>query len=96
MAMAPDAKRKAQEAQKELMTKLGDFLVQADSMKPSVSDKGAFDSLVAAVQQSTTANESVAAFKDRLEKAGKAVVTLPGVGRDLYAGSNFLGLQHLP
>jgi hypothetical protein len=46
------------------------------ALKPKLSDKAAFDILVAAVEESTRRNESVAALQARISKLGDAVVTV--------------------
>jgi hypothetical protein len=44
------------------------------SLKPQISDKTAFDQLVAAVSESTKKNENVAQLQARLSALGEAVV----------------------
>ena len=43
------------------------------ALKPRISDPAEFDRLVAAVQESTANNESVAALQERLEALGEGV-----------------------
>jgi hypothetical protein len=44
------------------------------SLKPQISDKAAFDQLVAVVSESTKKNENVAQLQARLSTLGEAVV----------------------
>jgi hypothetical protein len=53
---------------------LVDTVVDLPGLKPQVSDKASFDALVAAVDESTRRNESLAQLKQRLTSLGTGVL----------------------
>ncbi len=54
-----------------------------EELRPKMSDKEAFDKLVAVVKVSTANNESVAALKKRIESLGETVVKVAKKAYDL-------------
>ena len=52
-----------------------------DALKPRISDKEAFERLVAATEESTRRNESVAEFQNRVKALGEGVVK---VAKQIY------------
>ncbi len=73
-----DSRRSAEAADKELEGEL-EILRQAnlldlESLKPQISDPAAFDVLLAAVQEASAHNESLAQVKSRIKTLGKGVV----------------------
>lgn len=50
--------------------------VDLENLKPQVSDPEAYDKLLAAVQEATAKNESIAEFTNRLKTLGGNVVKL--------------------
>lgn len=76
MAMGSKSKKAAEENQQALLAQLNDFLTKANKLKPTISDKPAFDLLVKAVVESTTKNEDIAQLVSRLSSAGKSVKKL--------------------
>jgi len=76
MAMGSKSKKAAEENQQALLAQLNDFLAKAKELKPTISDKVAFDLLVKVVGESTQKNENLAQLVSRLSSAGKSVKNL--------------------
>ncbi len=76
MSMGPGSKKEAEKNQAALIQTLNNFLAEKDELRPTVTDKATFDALVAAVEEATKANESVAAFAARVKSLGAAVEAL--------------------
>ena len=51
-------------------------IADLEKLKPKVSDSEAYDKLIVAVKEATAKNESIAEFKNRLQKLGSNVVAL--------------------
>lgn len=76
MAMGSKSKKAAEENQQALSAQLNGFLAKINELKPTISDKVAFDLLVKVVGESTQKNENVAQLLSRLSVAGNAVKNL--------------------
>jgi hypothetical protein len=74
------AEEAAAQASEELSTEFEALkaatAVDIENLKPQVSDADAYDQLIAAVQQATANNESIAEFKNRLKALGENVVAV--------------------
>ena len=61
-------------AEEELKALKGVKDTKLEELRPHVTDEATFDRLVAEVKESTSRNESLAQFKERVEKLGPAVL----------------------
>lgn len=76
MGMLDKTRKKAEQAQKEFLAKLGDFYTNADTLKPDTADQETYDKLIQAVSEATEKNESIAAFEARVKTLGGEAVKL--------------------
>ena len=52
--------------------------IDLENLKPQLSDKQAFDALVAAVKEATAHNENLAQLQTRIKTLGESVVRVAG------------------
>ena len=70
-AAAADAKLKDQET-----ALLARTAVNLSALRPQISDKASFDALIAAVNESTRRNESIAQLRERITTLGKGALAV--------------------
>lgn len=47
-----------------------------EKLRPKITDQAAYDQLIAAVTEATNRNESIAQFRERLEKLGSTTINV--------------------